>query len=91
MKALLLILTLSLGACSSINSTFIKNTPKGEKVFAGTKNNMNWIADKEKKLEKHPYTTMGIVDFIPSAVFDLLLLPYTLYDYYSGGSKDKKD
>jgi uncharacterized protein YceK len=84
---LLIIGTLGV-SCSSIKKTYIDDVKKGEKVFAGTKNNIDWVS-KPPKEKVYPYTVMGIIDFPFSIVGDILFLPYTLYDKYSDSS-DKK-
>jgi len=82
MKYFIFAMLIMTTSCSSIHKTFVKPDDKGEKVFAGTTNNINWVS-KPPKEEVYPYTVMGILDFLPSAGADILLLPYTLYDKYS--------
>ena len=79
---LLLIIFFSLSSCSSIHKTFLFPNKKGEKVFAGTQNNINWVSEAPR-MEFYPYSVMGLFDFIPSVAADLILLPYTLYDKYA--------
>ncbi|GEM_PF-3834253 len=81
MKYVLIAMMMLLVSCSSINKTFVNPPKKGDKVYVGTGNNIDWVSAPPKS-EIYPYTIMGILDFIPSAVVDTILLPYTLYDKY---------
>lgn len=68
-------------SCSSIKKTWIDEAKKGELIFAGTKNNIDWVSIPPRE-EIYPYTVMGIIDFIPSIAGDILFLPFSLYDKY---------
>ncbi len=81
MKLLVLFFLLMSTSCSSITYTFIKPRLGTNKIFAGTANNIDWVRQAPKN-EVHPYTTMGLIDFVPSVFGDLILLPYTIYDNY---------
>ena len=61
MKLSIITLALLLGGCSSIHKTFIYPKDKGEKIFAGTTNNINWISNPPSEQEIYPYSVMGII------------------------------
>ncbi len=86
-KVFTTIISLSLISCSSIHKTFIQPETKKNLIFAGTKNNINWVKTPPEGQE-HPYMTMGIIDFAPSAFVDFILLPYTIIEKYNTPSKE---
>ncbi len=84
-KIIFTILSLTIMSCSSINRTFVYPEMRSNLIFAGTKNNVQWVSNPPMG-QFHPYATMGIIDFIPSAALDLILLPYTVYEKYQSPS-----
>ena len=81
MKLFLSLSLLFSTSCSTIEQTFIKKDYEANKIFAGTSQNINWVKRAPRNVI-YPYTVMGLVDFIPSVVGDIILLPYTIYDNY---------